>query len=71
MKKNALGFLLILIVSTSLTCHAQGTKLSRISVKGNKFVTAEGAPIVFRGLNTSDPNKLANEGRWNKGYFLR
>ncbi len=44
-------------------------ELSRISVKGNKFVTADGRPIIFRGLDTSDPNKLVKDGHWNKEYF--
>src|SRR5690606_9010086 len=44
-------------------------ELSRVSVKGNKFVTADGKTIVFRGLDTSDPNKLEKEGHWEKGYF--
>ena len=45
------------------------TKLSQISVKGNKFVTADGKTIVFRGLDTSDPDKLERDGHWNKEYF--
>lgn len=46
-----------------------GTKLSRISVEGNKFVTDKGEPIVFRGLNVSDPDKLDWEGKWNERHF--
>ena len=42
---------------------------SQISVKGNHFVTADGKPIVFRGLDTSDPDKLDRNGQWNKQYF--
>ena len=54
----------------SFCAYAQTAELSRISVKGNKFVTADGNPIIFRGLNTSDPNKLLKDGHWNKEYFL-
>lgn len=43
--------------------------LSRISVKGNKFMNAEGAEVVFRGLDTSDPDKLEKDGYWNLDYF--
>lgn len=43
--------------------------LSRISVRANKFITADGKVIVFRGLCTSDPDKLSREGHWNKQYF--
>jgi endoglucanase len=49
--------------------RAQPTALTRISVKGNKFVTVDGKPVVFRGLNTSDPDKLVKAGHWNKEYF--
>ena len=49
--------------------QAQTRELSRISVKSNKFVTADGNPIIFRGLDTSDPNKLVKDGHWNKAYF--
>ncbi len=49
--------------------HGQTPALSRISVKGNQFVSADGTPVVFRGLNTSDPNKLVKDGHWNKAYF--
>ena len=44
-------------------------ELSQISVKGNQFVTADGKPIVFRGLDTSDPEKLERNGQWNRDYF--
>lgn len=47
----------------------QESRLSRISVKGNKFVTASGEPIVFHGLNIADPDKLEKEGRWDKRIF--
>jgi len=43
--------------------------LSRVSVKGNQFVTADGRPIVFRGLDTSDPDKLERNGEWNREYL--
>lgn len=51
------------------TVAAQTTTLSRVTVKGNKFITAEGKVIVFRGLDASDPDKLGKDGHWNKEYF--
>ena len=33
------------------------TKLSFISVEGNKFVDENGKRIIFRGVNISDPDK--------------
>jgi endoglucanase len=44
-------------------------KQSRISVRGNHFVTAEGDRFLFRGVNIADPFKLAHQGHWNKGLF--
>lgn len=52
------------------TANAQtAAKLSPVSVKGNKFITADGKVIVFRGLDASDPDKLTKGGHWNKEYF--
>src|SRR5688572_32020030 len=65
---NQFSFFLVLIIICAYT-YAQPVELSRISVKGNKFVTADGKPIIFRGLDTSDPNKLVKDGHWNKEYF--
>ena len=42
---------------------------SRVSVQGNHFVTADGKTIVFRGLDSGDPDKLERNGQWNKHYF--
>ena len=43
--------------------------MSRISIKGNHFVNAEGDSIVFRGLCCSDPVKLIGDSMWNERYF--
>ncbi|UII25524.1 glycoside hydrolase family 5 protein [Fulvivirga maritima] len=59
---------ILLIALCSISASGQ-TMLSRISVSGNHFVNEQGQTIVFRGLNTSDPNKLKKEGHWNKEYF--
>lgn len=48
---------------------SQTEGLPRVSVNGNQFVTAGGTPIVFRGLNASDPDRLAAAGQWNASYF--
>ena len=45
------------------------TTLPRISVKGNRFVDPDGKPILFRGLCISDPDKLKQQGHWNKEHF--
>ena len=61
---------LLLFLCTTLACaSAAFGQLSRVSVKGNQFVTADGKPIVFRGLATSDPDKLARDRHWNRDYF--
>jgi hypothetical protein len=38
-------------------------------VKGNKFVNEKGDTMIFRGLNSSDPDKLDKDGHWNQEYF--
>jgi endoglucanase len=48
---------------------APPSPLSQISVKGNKFVNAEGSTVIFRGLDTSDPDKLFKNEHWNREYF--
>jgi hypothetical protein len=44
-------------------------QLKQVTVNGNRFVTSDGQPIVFRGLDTSDPDKLERNGQWNAHYF--
>ena len=65
------AFILFLTVTFYgyLTSYAQANELSRVSVRGNKFVTSDGNIILFRGLDTSDPEKLNRNGHWNKAYF--
>ncbi len=61
------GILLTCFLSF-MFCFAQKT-LDRIVVKANNFVLENGEKIVFRGLNTSDPDKLEAQGHWDKSYF--
>ena len=59
-----------IILFAFTTATAQTTnKLPLVAVKGNKFMTADGKVIVFRGLDASDPDKLSKDGHWNKEYF--
>lgn len=63
----SLFFLILLFAGKS---HAQTVpKLSQVRVQGNKFITPDGKAVVFRGLNTSDPDKLEKTGHWEKEYF--
>jgi len=62
-------FFCSLLFVSHLSRAQSSPALSQVSVKGNKFVTANGKEIVFRGLDASDPDKLAREGHWNKEYF--
>lgn len=43
--------------------------LPLISVKGNRFVTPDGQPILFRGVSIADPDKLVAQGQWNPAFF--
>lgn len=46
-------------------------KLPLIKVKGNCFVNEKGDTILFRGLAIADPDKIEQEGRWNKNLFVK
>ncbi len=43
--------------------------LEPISIDGKNFVNSKGESIVFRGMNTADPDKLAKEGMWSDALF--
>lgn len=71
MRKQA-GFLLIfqfLFLILSAQSAAPANSLKRIQVKGNQLVTADLDTFIFRGLNASDPDRLASIGHWNAEYF--
>jgi len=52
--------------------YTAGAKtLPLISVKGNRFVDAQGATVLFRGLSISDPDKLEMQGHWSREYFVK
>ncbi len=66
--------LFLLIFNFALSQHSIESKteeieLSRLSVRGNSFVNEIGDTLVFQGLNTSDPDNLADQQHWNKAYF--
>lgn len=44
-------------------------KLPRIRVEGNRFVDAQGKPLLLRGASISDPDKIERQGHWNKAHF--
>ncbi|HTY11433.1 MAG TPA: cellulase family glycosylhydrolase [Bacteroidota bacterium] len=46
-------------------------KLPLIRVRGNRFVNANGDTVLFRGIAIADPDKLDQQGRWNKDLFLK
>ncbi len=46
-------------------------KLPLISVKGNRFVDPQGKPVLFRGVNIGDPDKLEHQGHWNRDFFVK
>lgn len=43
--------------------------LPAIHVYKNKFVNAKGDTLLFRGLSISDPDKIEQQGHWNKHHF--
>ena len=71
--KHILIWLLLLVTATgtaqsSTTSSNAAASLGHVTVSGNKFM-ADGKIIVFKGLDASDPDKLAKQGHWNKEYF--
>ena len=44
-------------------------KMPLISVSGNHFVDPQGKTVLFRGLNIADPDKIDEQGHWNKELF--
>jgi endoglucanase len=66
---RCLLYCLLLGIVPSQVQAQNAISLPRISVKGKQFVTPEGMPFVFRGLNASDPERLFNIGHWNRSYF--
>jgi hypothetical protein len=61
----------LLLCSLGIALAAPNTRaeMSRVSVQSNRFVDAQGRPLVFRGLAMSDPDKLQRNGQWNAAYF--
>ncbi|MBN1561274.1 cellulase family glycosylhydrolase [candidate division KSB1 bacterium] len=49
--------------------NPQAKTLPLIRVQGNVFINSQGDTILFRGLAISDPDKIANEGHWDKKHF--
>ncbi len=46
-------------------------KLPLISVSGNRFVDPDGKPVLFRGVNIADPDKVESQGHWKKEFFVK
>ncbi|WP_418511199.1 glycoside hydrolase family 5 protein [Corallibacter sp.] len=60
---------IIILLFFTITPILSQNDINRILVKENTFIKDNGETIIFRGLNTSDPDKLENDGLWNKSYF--
>jgi aryl-phospho-beta-D-glucosidase BglC (GH1 family) len=43
--------------------------LDAIRVEGNQFVGSDGAVMIFRGVSIADPDKLVEQGHWNRGLL--
>jgi endoglucanase len=49
--------------------NSQARILSPIKVKGNKFINGQGDTVILRGVAIADPDKIDQEGHWNKILF--
>jgi endoglucanase len=45
--------------------------LPLISVRGNRFTDPAGQPLLFRGVNLADPDKIEAQGHWNRELFVK
>ena len=45
--------------------------LPLIKVEGNRFVNDKGDTVIFHGLAIADPDKIENQGHWNKEIFQK
>ena len=68
MKYLPILFLVFFLPAMKSMAQPTATTLPRVTVSGNKFMV-DGKPVVFRGLDASDPDKLERNGHWNKEYF--
>ena len=59
--------MLFVLIIFNVTIIAQD--LPWIKVEGNHLVTENGEHIIFKALNTSDPDKVEKAGHWNQEYF--
>ena len=46
-------------------------KLPLIAVSGNRFVDPSGKPMLFRGVNIADPDKIESQGHWSRDLFVK
>ena len=60
---------LLFLITLSYSISAQNAPLLQIKVKGNHFVTLNDKPIIFRGVNITDPDQLLKVGHCNKAFF--
>ena len=60
---------LLLLVFTSVSFAQNKVNLPQVKVQGNSFVIAGSNKLIFRGVSTSDPDKLERQGHWDKLYF--
>ena len=58
--------ILILLGTAPLFSFAQ---LPRLYVNSHQVVDSSGRVYVFQGINTSDPDKLESQGKWEREYF--
>lgn len=60
---------LIVLLIMLIPMSAQAQSLPFVKVDGNRFVNENGETVVFRGMSTSDPDRLEKASHWNKAYL--
>lgn len=66
---SVLSACFILSIFTVVNAQIPEDSLPYITVQGNRFVDENGDEFRFRGVSSSDPDKLEKQGKWTKDYF--
>ena len=50
---------------------ADAKKMPLLAVRGNRIVDPQGQSVLVRGFAISDPDKIAQQGHWNREHFVK
>lgn len=65
----SLVLMALILAPSSIFAQHPEHPLPFISVDGNRFIDDHGDEFIFRGVSSSDPDRLDSLEHWNKEYF--